>query len=263
MANETLLNDTTAMITDVPLFQLNNTLISTLPFSSIVAMVYCTVGLIANSLVVIIWGSLRSSVFMTVLLALAIADNLASVANILIQDGIFGYVTFGQPFLFCSVYFGLLQGSETMSSWLTVLASAERMVAICYPLSFHCNLKKTYISFATFIVLIMIGSSPRFFITFVSLQNDETTCHGAESSHPFYTMYTVLFYLFYSIIPFICISVLNTLLAWKIRSQKKMWSKTLCKKNSTSLTPMMFILNFVFVVTTLPAFLIVVVNGLC
>ena len=267
MANEILLNDTTAMITDVPLFQLNNTLISTLPFSSIVAMVYCTVGLIANSLVVvvIIWGSLRSSVFMTVLLALAIADNLALVAKILIQDGIFGYVTFGQPFLFCSVYFGLLQGSETMSSWLTVLASAERMVAICYPLSFHvhCNLKKTYISFATFIVLIMIGSSPRFFIAIVSLQNDETTCHGAESSHPFYTIYTVLFCLFYSIIPFICISILNTLLAWKIHSQKKMWSKTLCKKNSTSLTPMMFILSFVFVVTTLPAFLIVVVNGLC
>ena len=72
MANETLLNDTTAMITDVPSFQLNNTLISTLPFSSIVAMVYCTVGLIANALVVvvIIWGSLRSSVFLTVLLAL-------------------------------------------------------------------------------------------------------------------------------------------------------------------------------------------------
>ena len=202
---------------------------------------------------------------MTVLLALAIADNLALVAKILIQDGIFGYVTFGKPLLFCSLYFGLLQGSATMSAWLTVLASVERMVAICYPLNFHvhCNLKKTYISFATFSIIIIIGSVPRLFIRFVSLREDETTCHGAESSHLYKTIYTCLFCLFYSIIPFICITILNTLLAWKIHTQRKIWSKNQCKKNSSSLTTMMFILSFVFVVTTLPAILINVINGLC
>ena len=116
---------------------------------------------------------------MTVLLALAIADNLTLVAKILIQDGIFGYVTFGKPLLFCSVYYGLLQGSATMSAWLTVLASAERMVAICCPLNFHvhCNIKKIYICFAAFSILIIIGSAPQFFISMVSLRNDETTCN--------------------------------------------------------------------------------------
>ena len=267
MANETLLNDTTTMTTDVPSFQLNNTVISPLPITSVVTLVYCIIGLIANSIVivVIIWGSLRSSVFMTVLLALAIADNLALVAKILIQGGIFGYVTFGKPLLFCSLFFGLLQGSETMSSWLTVLASAERMVAICYPLNCHlyCNMKKSYISFATFSIFITIGSAPQFFIRIVSLSNGEMSCRSAESSQMYNTIYKVLFCLFYSIIPFICITTMNTLLAWKIHSQKKMWSQTQCKKNSSSLTMMMFTISFVFLVTTLPAVLIEVINGLC
>ena len=267
MANETLLNDTTTMTTDMPLFYMNNTVISPLPFTSVVTLVYCTIGLIANALVIIVilWGSLRSSVFMTVLLALAIADNLVLVAKILIQDGIFGYVTFGKPFLFCSVYYGLLQGSATMSAWLTVLASAERMVAICYPLNFHvhCNIRKIYICFAAFSILIIIGSAPQFFISIVSLRNDETTCNDEESSQLHYTIYSVLFCLFYSIIPFMCITTLNTMLAWKIHSQKKIWSQTQCKKNSSSLTTMMFILSFVFLVTTLPGVLILVINGLC
>ena len=264
MANELLLNDTTTMTTNLPSLQLNSTLISTLPFPSIVALVFCTVGLIANSLVffVIVWGSLRSSVFMTVLLALAIADNLTLVTKFLVQDGIFVYVTFGKPLLFCSVYIGLLQGSSTMSSWLTVLASAERMVAICYPLNFHlhCNMKKTYISFATFSILIIIGSAPRFFISTISLHDDETTCYSADSSQLYNTIYNVLYGLFYSIIPFICITTLNMLLAWKIHSQKKMWNQTQCK---TTMTTMMFILSFVFLVTTLPGVLISVINGLC
>ena len=267
MENETLFNDTTTMTIHMPLFYMNSTVISPLPFTSVVTLVYCTIGLIANSIVivVIIWGSLRSSVFMTVLLALAIADNLALVAKIFIQDGVFGYVTFGKPLIVCSVYFGLLQGSATMSAWLTVLASAERMVAISYPLNFHvhCNLKKTYISFATFSILIIIGSAPQFFIRCVSLHNDETTCYGAESSQLYYTIYTVLICLFYSVIPFVCIATLNTLLALKIHSEKKMWNQTQCRKNSSSLTTMMFILSFVFVVTTLPAVLILVINGLC
>ena len=167
MENETLFNNTTTMTTDMPLIYMNSTVIYTLPFTSVVTLVYCIIGLIANALVIIVilWGSLRSSVFMTVLLALAIADNLTLVAKILIQDGIFGY--------------GLLQGSATMSAWLTVLASAERMVAICYPLNFHvhCNIKKIYICFAAFSILIIIGSAPQFFISMVSLRNDETTCN--------------------------------------------------------------------------------------
>ena len=206
MENNTLLNYTT----DMPLFIMNNTVISTLPLTLVVALGYCTVGLIANSIVivVIIWGSLRSFVFMTVLLALAIADNFALVAKIIIQDGIFGYVTFGKPLLLCGVYFGSM---TIMSSWLTVLASAERMVAICYPMDFHvhCSLKKTYIIVATFTILIIVGSIPQFFIRIVTLRNGETTCYTAESSQQYNTIYKVLFCLFYSIIPFICITTMN------------------------------------------------------
>ena len=202
---------------------------------------------------------------MTVLLSLAIVDNIVLVAKIFIQDGIFGYVTFGKPLVLCNVYEGLMQGSMTMSSWLTVLASAERMVAICYPMNFHvhCSLKKTYIIVATFTILIIMGSVPRVFISTISLQNDETTCYGAESSQLHNTIYNTLFCLFSSIIPFICITILNMLLSWKIHSQKKMWNQTQCKKNSSSLTTMMFILSFVFLVTTLPSVLIEVINGLC
>ena len=263
MGNDTLLNDTT----DMPLSYMNDTVISTVPLMSMVTLGYCTIGLIANSIVfvVIIWGSLRSFVIMTVLLALAIADNFVLVAKIFIQDGVFGYMTFGQPLLVCSVYYGVYLGTMTMSSWLTVLASAERMVAICYPMNFHvhCSLKKTYIIMAIFTILIIMGSVPQFFIRIVSLRNGETTCYPAESSQQYSTIYYVLFSVFYSIMPFLCITTLNSLLAWKIYSQKKMWSQTQHKKNSSSLTTMMFILSFVFVVTTLSAVLIEVINGLC
>ena len=202
---------------------------------------------------------------MTVLLALAIADNFVLITKILYQDGIFGYVTFGKPLLLCSVYFGVFFGSMTMSSWLILLASAERMVAICYPMNFHvhCTLKKTYIIMAIFTTLIIMGSVPQFFIHIVSLRNGETMCYLAESSQQYSTIYKVLFCLFYSIIPFVCITTMNSLVAWKINSQKKMWSQTQCKRNSSSLTTMMFILSFVFLVTTLPAVLIQVINGLC
>ena len=76
----------------MPLFYMNDNVISTVPLMSMVTLGYCTIGLIANAIVfvVIIRCSLRSFVIMTVLLALAIADNFVLVAKIFIQDGVFG-----------------------------------------------------------------------------------------------------------------------------------------------------------------------------
>ena len=93
---------------------------------SVPSLVLSMVGLLANTLVivVIVGGSLRHSVFMTLLIVLTVADNLVLLSTDLLQPGVFGHI-FGLALLPCHVHIFIVQSSGTMSSWMIVLISIE------------------------------------------------------------------------------------------------------------------------------------------
>ena len=104
-----------------------------LEYSLISLCVICAVGTILNSLiiVVIIHGSLtKTSVFMILLLALAMTDNLNIWFVVLGENGIYTLLPYCSSFLLCQVINLISNTAGIVSSWLIVVIAVERTIAI-------------------------------------------------------------------------------------------------------------------------------------
>ena len=115
------------------------------------SLVLSTIGFVTNILVIIVilCGSLRHSIFMSLLVVLAITDNLTLLASNLVQPGVFGHL-FGPAVTVCRIFSFLMLSCGTMSSWTVVLVSVERYIAIFYPLKVHLYTEKDSYSYVLF-----------------------------------------------------------------------------------------------------------------
>ena len=109
-----------------------------------------TVGILANSLIIIVvlFGSLRKYVIMNLLLALPITENVYLLVTIEKQRGIFGKMFIGQSVLNCRLSIFFLYVTFTISSWITVFIALERFIAVFYPFKVHiiCTIEGMHIS---------------------------------------------------------------------------------------------------------------------
>ena len=226
------------------------------------------VGLLANTLVivVIVSGSLKKSVFMTILLVLAVADNLTLLSNSLVQPGVFGHI-FGQTLLPCRVlvYIGLSSGA--MSSWMVVLISIERVFAISYPLKVHIyfSMQRSCILISCFGVLICIFTVYSLFSAFIATDYDSTVCLLARPNTSSDAIYSILNGLLYCLIPFCLITILNVVILKKLKSKKAFRARSQVHSQSSShrersLVPMMVAVSLVFALTTFPFTLLLIIS---
>ena len=129
--------------------------LSPIPVWTLVRVIVCSIGILANSLVifVVLHGSLRKSIFMNLLMILAIFDSLLLMAVIYIRKEIFGQTYVGPSILHCSLSMFLLSVTGLASSWVTVLISLERFIAIYYPFKVKIYCTKTRTFFAVIILI--------------------------------------------------------------------------------------------------------------
>ena len=225
-----------------------------------------------NSLIIIVitYGSLmKTSVFMILLLSLAIADNLALISVILRQNGVYTLLIFSQSIWTCRVIKFIIYSSTTISSWLIVLISIERFIAVFYPLRAHmyCTRRNLLFTISILFVIICMFYVPILFIGHVTYVNTIYVCHGFSSEKSLISIYVFLVAMAYCIIPFCIISILNIRIVKKIHSHSKFRAKHHKKAHDKSnLTFTMLAVCFFFIMTILPAnvcYVLKIISKLC
>ena len=248
---------------------------STIPVSTLVAITICITGVFCNSMVivVILLGSLRSSVFMNLLMALAASEMLYLMVNINNQNGIFGKIHFGPSLLHCRISVYILFGSGIISSWITVLISVERFIAVFFPFKVHmyCTKTKTYAALLGLTIIVSITLAPIFVMCSVSITNEKIYFCDAETKDDLKTMiFIIIIDVIYSIIPFTIITTLNILIIKKVKLQLAFRAQSqgqkLTQAVSTKNNGLVFMTVAVFVVfglTSFPNTIILIVHHLC
>ena len=227
---------------------------------SVPSLILSIVGLLANTLVIVVisCSSLRQSVFMTLLIVLAVADNLVLLSTDLLQPGVFGHI-FGQALLACRVLMYIVQSSGTMSSWIVVLISIERFTAINYPLKVHIyfSMKRSCILILCLVIFICVVKVYRLFSASIEVRYDIPICLVSRPHERSNVIFSILDGLLYCLIPFCLITILNVMILKRLKSKKAFRARSQVHSQSSShrdrsLFPMMLAVSLVFAVTTFP-----------
>ena len=247
----------------------------TVPVSTIVTVTMCIVGIFGNSLViaVVLLGSLRSSVFMNLLMALAISEILYLLGNINNGVGIFGRIYFGPSLLHCRINYYIMFGSGIVSAWITVLISVERYIAVFVPFKvhFYCTKTKTWALILGLTILVCMGLIPIFYVCSVSMINRKIFSCNIDSDNDLNNMISIiLLSMICSIIPFTIITILNILiikkvklqLAFRAQTEDQQHAKTVSTKNN-ALVYIMVSVFAVFAVTSFPGAILTTVSYMC
>ena len=274
MGNWTILNDSQFFLNTTQVPEENNFFPSTIPLRTIVRVTLCSIGILANSLIifVIIHGSLRKSVFMNLLMTLAIFDSLFLMAIINIREGIFGQILVGPSTLHCSLSRFLNLVSGLVSSWITVLISIERFIAIYYPFKVHiyCTKMKSCMIISSITIFACLSAVPFFYISKVINSENGPDCQIVFTG-TLVLAYRLVVLTFYSIVPFFIVTIFNILMIKKLRVQKSFVMKSqviqstrISSAANKSHFVMMVSVCLFFVVTSFPCTIAVFVTySLC
>ena len=228
------------------------------------------IGTVANIiliLIVILSSQLRKTVFMNIIMFLTIADvlRLWSVASI--RRGLFGILGLGQSLTLCRIFIFVLYMSSTMSSWMVVLVSIGRFVAIYYPLRIHiyCTLKRIYIVILLIIVVSCVTSIPYFFSCSVVVTNKgKGGCRSIGANDKLNLFNSITSFFLYVVIPFFTITTFNILIVHRIRKQRNFRAQYVSKQQEaannnkhTGLICMMIAVCIVFAVASFPKMILV------
>ena len=243
----------------------NGTLQSPIPVLTIIAVTVCSIGILANLLIilVIMLSSLRNSVFMNLIMSLAIFDIIYLSVVINSGRGIFGQMLLKPSLLHCRFNSFVLSIGGFGSSWVTVFISVERYIAVFYPFKVHIYCTKKRMLSAVFVLtsLICICTIPVFFSCSVIIIDQQPTCiyygHSANTTDIYFLC---LWVICYTVLPLVFISVLNVLLIRQIRVQKAFRANSQVQNfkptsfaNNSSLVAIMVCVCLVFAVSSLPA----------
>ena len=245
-------------------------LVSSMPVLTLVRITIYSIGIFANSLVVfvVIKGSLRKSVFMNLILMLAFFDSLFGISKLNTRKEIFGHTLVGSSILHCSLTRFLLTISGLVSSWVTVLISIERFIAIYYPFKVHiyCTKKRSYMIIVTLTVFASIGAIPLFFISAVVSSGNGYDCQVVFTSG-LVLAYRIIILTFYTIVPSFIIALFNILMIKKLRIRNSLRMKyqgRQCTHSSYASNKSHFVMMvsvcLVFVMTMLPCTIVVIVT---
>ena len=250
-------------------FSFNNTIVGThnhtqqfpLPPWTITALTICSVGILANSLIilVIIFSSLRTSVFMNLLMILGIFDILFLLTVIDIQPGLFGQlITPSEVHCNFNNYFRYV--CSVVSSWVTVFLTLERFIVIHFPFKVYkyCTMKRTYKTVIALTILSCFCLVPSLYVSKLDFSDKGPICTiNWDGNLRMIFMFLLVF--FYSIVPSLFIVFLNISMMRKLKMQESFrlsslqHSRTL--KNTSNV--IMVCVCCIFVSTSIPATIVV------
>ena len=180
------------------------------------SMPMAILGLIGNSLAFAVLCNHRQSLTTNIVLrALAIADSLIlasvltlrSLIHLQVDDLTRGYIT---RWLSPTMYW-----LRVINTWLTVLLTADRYIAVCRPLHAQrlCTMRRTYLRISFIVVVGLAFSLPRFFECDIGLITSNTygfyhtTLYSSRIYTIVYRMFLFLIVLY--VIPMVAMVILN------------------------------------------------------
>ena len=207
----------------------NNTLLFPIPVSTIVTVTVCSFGIIANFLVLLVINltSLRTSVFMNLIMYLAIVDTMFLFSAVHALRGIFGELLIKPSLLYCRFTLFFIYVTGIVSSWVTVLISFERYIAIFYPFKVHiyCTKKRMLVAVIIITILACTSQIPFFFTCSLIFIGQRPKCLSFVRDTWIEFMFIFFLFMIYSFVPLIIITVLNVLLLRKNPSRKCLQGK--------------------------------------
>ena len=245
-----------------------------LPSWAIAFLVICAIGTVANSLIIIViaLSKRKASIFMTLLKLLAVVDNVYLWIMVLIQEGIYRCIFLPDSLILSQLMTFLTFGVGTISSWLIVLISLERFIAVYYPLKvkIYCTMKRLYVSILILCIVSFLVSIAFFFTCSVKIINGTPTCAVKEHD----TLQDVIILLIsgclYSFFPFCIVTAVNISIIKKMKSQRafvmtlqRQDIKQPAFKHNTSLVTMSIAVCIVFAVSTFPGSILLMGTYLC
>ena len=272
MENTTNLNEMLFIFNKTNTAGQNGTLSYPFPAPTIAAATVGSLGITANIFVIITiaFSSLRGSVFMNLIMSLAICDSMYLMAVLNIQTGLFGQLFISPSLVHCRFTFFLVYVSGIVSSWVTVLISLERYIALYHPFKVHiyCTTRRTYLAILALVILSSTGCIPFFYSCSVSLNDQMPQCDSFGENVKYDIILISLILSLYSFLPFLLITVLNILMMRKIQLQKTFRSRSQQSKEpssaiNSSLIIMMFCVCSIFAVTSFPASILTIVSNSC
>ena len=164
----------------------------------------CGIGTILNSLIiiVIVYGKMmKTSVFMILLLVLAVFDNLTLGCFILIKDGIYDLIPLSSSIWLCRTLMFGTYWTTHVSSRLIVFISVERYIAIFLPLQvhFHCTVRKSVYAISILVIAMCIIDFQLLFTCNITTVEGTNLCYSFDFGSLLETLYCILLASFYSI----------------------------------------------------------------
>ena len=260
MEIETTFNSSLFFYNETTIQGQNHSLQFSSPALTIMTLTICSVGIMANSIVisVITLTSLRTSVFMNLVMILAIFD----IGYLLAVMNLEKMILNGSSVLQCSITIYLLYVCGVVSSWVTVLISLDRFIYFPFKAHIYCTKKRS----CMIIVVLFITSSlclvPLLYISKVSFTDQGLSCGFNWNGH-LQMLFLSLLFIFYSIVPALRIVLFNILIMRTLKVQSKfrvgsqMQRSNHKTSNNTSQVVIMVFICSVFVATSLPSIILV------
>ena len=261
MESGSIINSSSFSYNDVINGTHNHTQQFSWPPWTITAITICSVGILANSftIIVIIFSSLKTSVFMNLLMILGIFDILFLMTVIDVQPGLFGQLI-DPTEVYCSLnnYFRYVCG--VVSSWVTVFLTLERFIVIHFPLNVYkyCTIKRTSKTVIALTILSCFCLVPSLYVSTLEF-SDEGPIYTINWNGNLQMIFMFLLVFCYSIVPSLFIVLLNILMMRKLKMQESFrlsslqHSKTL--KNTSNV--IMVCICSIFVSASIPATIVV------
>ena len=202
--------------------------------------------------------------------ALAITDliSLHSTALISWMQYTFNWTFQNISSVSCKFHVWISTGSGTVGAWILVLLTFHRAMAVVWPhrVNVLCNRRKIYVAIGVITVFLSLLYSHYIYGFDLVLRNNSTgpDCYyvSAEYLHFVDSVFTYIELLVFSVVPFSCLALSNSVLVWKLTVSVREARQRLTPGNTeqfetrnkaaNSVTLTVIIVSLIFIILTLP-----------
>ena len=186
---------------------------------------------------------------------------------------VFNFSIAAQNSVLCKIYFFTLYLSGCLSAWTLVAMTGQRAVCILWPHRSNvlCTAGKSKVIVVSMTLFISVIHTHLLYGYDVETRGGLIFCGPIKDYMPFfYEIWSIVVMLIFSLLPWLCLAVCNSLLVWKLKVSLREAEISLGsgqadrindrKKKATSVTVTLVAVSVAFLILTFPTSFIQIVN---